>query len=214
MMAEDILAHEDANIEDPPLHIIDTVKVAEYISQNFSKPILAKFAEDLSVDKSNAGEAFFAIMRRLEEVVRDYFRSAAGKLREDIGWVWEEWVELDVKDEIVGSDAQINSQVCCSHLDLTGRTEDPSWILHWHYANGMKVIYYLMSLISVHVYRYELDTLEHTKSLKLQVAKFSMDSISSTTLLRDIMFLDSSDLIVVASEDSIPPFPHARLIRR
>jgi len=135
-------------------------------------------------------------------------------LREDIGWVWEEWVELDVKDEIVGSDAQINSQVCCSHLDLTGRTEDPSWILHWHYANGMKVIYYLMSLISVHVYRYELDTLEHTKSLKLQVAKFSMDSISSTTLLRDIMFLDSSDLIVVASEDSIPPFPHARLIRR
>src|SRR2546430_11903220 len=71
-------------------------------------------------------------------------------------------------------------------------------------------ILYLISLISVHVYRYELDTLEGTKSLKPQIAKFSMNSIPSTTLLRDIMFLDSTDLIVVASGNGTSPLPSYR----
>jgi hypothetical protein len=113
MMAEDILAHEDANIEDPPLHTIDTVKVAEYISQRFSKPILAEFAEDLTTDgdRGEGEEGVFGMVRKLGEVVGGYFRGAAGELREGIGWVWEEWVELDVKDKIVASDAQMIVQV-------------------------------------------------------------------------------------------------------
>ena len=63
------------------------------------------------------------------------------------------------------------------------------------------------SLMLVHVFRYGLDALEDKKSLKPQIAKFSMNSISSDPLLHDIMFLDSSDLIVIASGEGTLPLP-------
>jgi hypothetical protein len=111
LMAEDVLAHEDTNVESPPLHTIDTVKVAEYISQTFLKPILQEFSSDLTLDKS-AAEGYLFQVDRLAETMGRYFRSAARELREGIHWVLPDWIDLQFDgDEIVASHAQITVQV-------------------------------------------------------------------------------------------------------
>jgi len=110
LMAEDVLAHEDANVEPPPLHTINTVKVAEYISNTFPKPILHQFSEDLTLDNS-AGDGYFSMLNRLSEIMKGYFRNAAKELREGIHWGLPDWIDLGIHDEIAASDAQITVQV-------------------------------------------------------------------------------------------------------
>jgi len=50
LMVEDVLAHEDTNVGPPLLHTVDTLKVAEYITDYLSRPILWKFLIPPSVD--------------------------------------------------------------------------------------------------------------------------------------------------------------------
>ena len=109
MMAEDVLAHEDANVEPPPLHTINTVKVAEYITKYFSIPILSKFSIDMQVD---CGEgAYLGRLNRLIELMRTYFARAAEELKEGVKWALPDWIDLQINDEIASSDARIITQV-------------------------------------------------------------------------------------------------------
>lgn len=110
MMAEDVLADEDSNVDPPPLHTIDTKKVAEYISNIFPHPILHKFSSDLTLDTHDT-EGYLAQVSRLSELMRGYFRSAAQELREGIDWVLPDWIDLPIHEEIAASDAQITVQV-------------------------------------------------------------------------------------------------------
>jgi hypothetical protein len=111
-MAEDILAHEDANVENPPLHTIDTVKVEEYISEYFAHPILSKFAADMQLDSAKGAEVkvddgYMVLVAQLMEKMKGFFRHAAGELREGVNWALPEWIDLELHDEIASSDARI-----------------------------------------------------------------------------------------------------------
>jgi hypothetical protein len=109
LMAEDILAHEDANVENPPLHTIDTVKVAEYISEYFAHPILSKFASDMQIDsvKGAGPDGYMVLVAQLMDKMKGFFRHAAEELREGVNWALPEWIDLQVNDEIASSDARI-----------------------------------------------------------------------------------------------------------
>ena len=115
LMAEDVLAHEDANVEPPPLHTVDTVKVAEYITDRFSTPILAKFKMDMQIDsnsmKVEGQEGYLVLVRRLMEEISGYFKRAAEELREGVSWLLPDWIDLQIHDEIAASDVHITTQV-------------------------------------------------------------------------------------------------------
>jgi hypothetical protein len=114
-MADDILAHEDANVEPPPLHTVDTVKVAEYITDRFSTPILAKFMMDMQFDSNYitvmGKEGYLVLVKRLMEEISGYFRRAAEELREGVSWLLPDWIDLQIHDEIAASDLHITTQV-------------------------------------------------------------------------------------------------------
>lgn len=65
----------------------------------------------------------------------------------------------------------------------------------------MKVVYLVSQLTSVHVYRYIVDNLN---ALEPQLAKYSIDEVSEDGVLRDVFFLDESDLIVIGSDKGDP----------
>jgi hypothetical protein len=109
MMAEDALAHEDANVEPPPLHTIDTVKVAEYITKHFSTPILSEFTIDMQLDSGKG--AYLGMLNRLIELMGTFFAHASGELKEGVEWVLPGWIDLQINDEIGSSDARITTQV-------------------------------------------------------------------------------------------------------
>jgi len=109
MMAEDVLAHEDEHVELPPLHTINTVKVAEYINKLFSTPILSKFAIDMQLDSDEA--AYLGKLNRLMELMKMYFSRAAEELKEGVEWVLPDWIDLLIHDEIASSDAHITTKV-------------------------------------------------------------------------------------------------------
>jgi hypothetical protein len=116
MMADDVLAHEDSNPDPPPLHIIDTEAVAEYITGTLSNPILGKYARDLSgvvhaemvIDGE---EAYISCVRELVEVMKGYFQKAAGELRGFVAWALPEWIDLEIHDDVVSSDMRISPVV-------------------------------------------------------------------------------------------------------
>jgi hypothetical protein len=116
MMADDVLAHEDSNPDPPPLHIIDTEAVAEYITTTFPIPILGKYARDLGgvvqaemvVDEEGA---YIFFVRELMEVMKGYFRKAAGELRGFVAWVLPEWIKLEIREEVASSDMRIMALV-------------------------------------------------------------------------------------------------------
>ena len=114
-MAEDVLADENANVELPPLHTIDTVKVAEYVTNLFSIPILAHFAEDIQFDlnsmKVDGNEGYLVLVNRLMEELSGYFRHAAEELKEGVTWLLPDWIDLQIHDEIASSDVHITTQV-------------------------------------------------------------------------------------------------------
>lgn len=113
-MAEDVLAHEDANAENPPLHTIDTVKVAEYISEYLPHPIVAKFAADMNLDGPKGEgryDGYMVLLRRLMDKMKSFFRRAAGELREGVDWTLPAWIDLQLHDEIASSDARIVVEV-------------------------------------------------------------------------------------------------------
>jgi len=105
VIAEDILSSEDS-IVDPPLHTIDTIKVGEYITQRLQKPILGKFAADMSVDSG-----FVSSVRQLMGIMKGYFESAAGELKEGVEWVLPDWIDLSINEEIAASDVHITTKV-------------------------------------------------------------------------------------------------------
>lgn len=114
MMADDVLAHEDSNPDPPPLHIIDTEDVAEYITSTLSNPILGKYARDLSGvvhAEIVVEEAYISCVRELVEVMKGYFRKAAGELRGFVAWALPEWIDLGIHDEVVSSDMRISAVV-------------------------------------------------------------------------------------------------------
>ena len=116
-MAEDVLAHEDANIDPPPLHTVDTVKVAEYITEHFSNPILAKFIADMHVSNNSTrmqveGEnTYLELVSRVMEKMKRYFRHAAGELKEGMSWALPDWIDLQVNEQIIASDLRISNEV-------------------------------------------------------------------------------------------------------
>ena len=118
-MAEDILANEDANVDPPPLHTIDTIKVAEYITNQLQNPILAKFSIDMQLDSNSSSmtidgyDAYLVLLNRLVDGMKVYFRSAAGELREGVFWSLPDWVDLKIHDEIAASDVFVTNQVRC-----------------------------------------------------------------------------------------------------
>jgi hypothetical protein len=117
LMADDIFAHEDANVDAPPLHTIDTVKVAEYITNQLQKPILTKFAIDMQLNSDSSSmkidgyDAYLVLLNRLTDEMKVYFRRAAGELREGVSWWLPDWVDLQIHDEIAASDVFISNQV-------------------------------------------------------------------------------------------------------
>lgn len=138
MMAEDVLAHEDANVEPPPLHKIDTVKVAEYLEKHFSTPILSKFAIDMQPDYGEG--SYLGMLNRLMELMRAYFARAAEQLKEGVEWVLPDWIDLQINDEIASSDAQMIIQVVLnSRSILTFRVGRRCFSLLSHYQSTMKV---------------------------------------------------------------------------
>jgi hypothetical protein len=128
MMADDVLAHEDSNPDPPPLHIIDTEAVAEYITGTLPNPILGKFARDLggAVQGEMAldgEEVYISCVRDLMEVMKGYFRKAAGELRGFVAWVLPEWIDLEIHDEVVSSDMRIMTLVSTAATESDGRME-------------------------------------------------------------------------------------------
>lgn len=122
MMAEDVLAHEDANVDPPPLHTIDTVKVAEYITDRFSKSILAEFRAELLLnpldvhDKTHCPNIFLAEFNRLMDQMEGFFSHAAAGLREGVSWALPDWVDLEVNEHIVASDVRMSRLVWRNRL--------------------------------------------------------------------------------------------------
>ena len=121
-MAEDVLAHEDANVDPPPLHTIDTVKVAEYITDRFSNPILAEFRNELLInhpdvhDKTYCPNIFLAEFNRLMDQMERFFSHAAVGLREGVSWALPDWIDLEVNEHIVASDIRVNRLVWHNRL--------------------------------------------------------------------------------------------------
>jgi len=74
-----------------------------------------------------------------------------------------------------------------------------TWLSHFQIS--MKVVYVESQLILVHVYRYKVDNLN---ALEPQLVKYSVDEISEDGVLRDVFFLDESDLIVIGSDKGDP----------
>ena len=112
MMAEDVLAHEDSNPDHPPLHTIDTEAVAEYIITTLCNPILGKFVRDLGGEGPgemaiDAGERYLVVVRELMNVMKGYFKKAAGELRGGVSWALPDWIDLEIRDEIASSDMRI-----------------------------------------------------------------------------------------------------------
>jgi hypothetical protein len=105
IIAEDIFSSEDSTV-DPPLHTVDTPKVGEYITQRLRKPILGEFVPDMTGE-----EGFVPAVRQLMEIMKRYFESAAGELREGVEWMLPEWIDLGVYDEIAASDVHITTKV-------------------------------------------------------------------------------------------------------
>jgi Anaphase-promoting complex, cyclosome, subunit 4 len=144
MMADDVLAHEDSNPDPPPLHIIDTEAVAEYITATFPNPILGKYARDLGgvvqgemvVDEE---EAYISSVRGLMEVMKGYFRKAAGELRGFVAWVLPEWIDLEMNEEVVSSDMRIMAVVVPPTLsESDDRMEIRIFRLRLHCRRHMK----------------------------------------------------------------------------
>jgi hypothetical protein len=121
-MAEDILAHEDANIDPPALHNVETVKVAEYITDYFSVPILSKFAVDMHLDpnsmKVDGYEGYLVLVGRLMERMKGYFSRASGELKEGVSWLLKDWLDMEINDEIASSHAHFTTQVRSTGLKL------------------------------------------------------------------------------------------------
>ena len=147
LMAEDILAHEDANVENPPLHTIDTVTVAEYISEYFAHPILSKFAADMQLDSAKGAEVgvddgYMVLVAQLMEKMKGFFRHAAGELREGVNWALPEWIDLQLHDEIASSDARIVVKVYARIFLTEPRRKmiERGFISLRHSQNGMKVV--------------------------------------------------------------------------
>src|SRR5271156_1222034 len=70
MMVEDVLAEEDAGVDAPPLHLVDTVKVAEYISEKLAQPILAKFERDMEEEDE---EGYWQLERKMADNLKGFF---------------------------------------------------------------------------------------------------------------------------------------------
>lgn len=70
-----------------------------------------------------------------------------------------------------------------------------TWLLHFQAL--MKVVSVESRLILVHVYRYKVDNLNAPEP---QLAKYSVDGVSEDNILRDVSFLNESDLIVIGSD--------------
>jgi hypothetical protein len=124
LMAEDVLANEEPGFDHSSLlHKIDTAKVARYISEYFQQPILAKFIIDLQLDSSSLAmqvdgyDAYLVLVNQLMEKMKNYFRLSAEELREGVSWELPGWIDLQVDEEIVGSDAHLVSQVLSIHCD-------------------------------------------------------------------------------------------------
>jgi Anaphase-promoting complex, cyclosome, subunit 4 len=110
IMAEDVFAHPDSTADPPPLHTIDTEKVAAYISDHLEIPILNQFSSDF-LDSVPGTENYLAWVRRLSEKVNDYFRHAARELKAGVAWALPDWIDLQINDEIVASDAKLVNDV-------------------------------------------------------------------------------------------------------
>jgi Anaphase-promoting complex, cyclosome, subunit 4 len=116
LMAEDVLANEDTHVEAPPLHTIDTVAVAKYITDHLLHPILAGFASDMqplshmsmTIDEY---DPYFVLVNRLTEMMKGFFKRAATELREGVSWLVPHWIDLQLHEEIAASDVRIKLQV-------------------------------------------------------------------------------------------------------
>ena len=116
IMSEYILSHDDDSHDRPPpvLHNLDTVKIAQYISENFQSPILAKFLVDLESDTAMQVEgciSYFTLIHQLIDAMKTYFRAASEELKEGVSWVIPNWIDLEIHEEIASSDMYVKHQV-------------------------------------------------------------------------------------------------------
>lgn len=110
MIAEDIFAHPDSAIDPPPLHLIDTEKVAAYISEYLQLPILNQFSGDFEMG-SVENKGFPRLMTQLLGKMDVYFRHSAAQLKEGVTWALSDWIDLEIHEEISSSDAQMITKV-------------------------------------------------------------------------------------------------------
>ena len=87
-------------------------------------------------------EGFVPAVRQLMEIMKRYFESAAGELREGVEWMLPEWIDLGVYDEIAASDVHITTKVIPPRPQVV-RTDDRTGKRHYwsllHYRNNIKV---------------------------------------------------------------------------
>ena len=115
-MAEDVLAHEDAHIEPPPLHTVDAVNVAKYITDYLQRPILSKFHSDMQIPINNpmpvdGYEPYFELIKKLIRVMNGFFNEATGQLKTGVSWLLKGWQDLDINAEIAASDMRMKYEV-------------------------------------------------------------------------------------------------------
>ena len=173
-----------------------------------SAAILSKFAIDMQLDSDEA--SYLGTLNRLMQLMKMYFSRAAEELREGVEWVLPDWIDLLIHDEIASSDAHIITQARQT-LDpfLTFRTGKRCFSLLLRYQSIMKVSRLEEPLISVRLYRYTVDyngtTVDQTSSLySPQIAQFTVNpGNNAANVLRDIMFLDEVDLLVVGAVEGI-----------
>jgi hypothetical protein len=109
------------NDDDPmtTLYQLDTVKIAEFISENFQQSILAKFSTDFNLDSSamqvEGYDSYLCLVNGLTENMKRYFKSASGELKEGVSWVIPDWIDLEIHEEIVSSDMHIKYEVHPKH---------------------------------------------------------------------------------------------------
>ena len=183
MMVEDVLAEEDAGVDAPPLHLVDTVKVAEYISEKLAQPILAKFERDMEEEDE---EGYWQLERKMADNLKGFFQNASGELKEGVSWTLPHWISLEIHDEIASSDALFIVQ------------------------DGTTFLYVAVALPKhneVRVYRVlapSTGSVGSPKGPQLELARFLVHPENATEhMLRDVMFLDEEDILVVGSFEGI-----------
>jgi len=184
MMVEDILADEDADVDAPPLHLVDEHKVAEYISERFARPILAKFERDMEEEDE---EGYWQLERKMAEHLKGFFQNASAELKEGVSWMLPRWVSLEIHDRIAASDALFIVQ------------------------DGTTFLYIAVALLNeneIRVYRAPAPSTEfvgNPQGPTVELSRFLIYPENTTEhVVRDVMFLDEEDILVVGSFEGIP----------